>query len=168
MFDLGWTEILVLVVVALLVIKPEDLPGVMRAVGKTIRKIKAMARELTDAFEDITDDDIADSADKKTSNKSKNTDHPENTKQILGDDGKFYTAYDISELEDLARKPANIPDETPDSSQADINPTDGSDIEAEEDISNEGTKNIDSLAMPLSSQKGVTKEREKVTGGGDE
>src|SRR5258708_2901499 len=43
MFDLAWSEILVIGVVALLVIKPKDLPKVLRTVGYWVRHARQVA-----------------------------------------------------------------------------------------------------------------------------
>lgn len=43
MFDLGWSEILVIAVVAILVVGPKDLPRLMRTVGEWVGKARRMA-----------------------------------------------------------------------------------------------------------------------------
>ncbi len=50
MFDIGWTELLVIAVVAVVVIGPKDLPRVMRMVGQWTGKMKRMAREFQGQF----------------------------------------------------------------------------------------------------------------------
>lgn len=45
-FGIGYTEIFVVAMVAIIVIGPKDLPRVLRAVGKTIGKMRGMAREF--------------------------------------------------------------------------------------------------------------------------
>jgi sec-independent protein translocase protein TatB len=55
MFDLGWTELLVIGIVALIVVGPKDLPGMFRAVGKFVGKAKGMAREFSRAMNDAAD-----------------------------------------------------------------------------------------------------------------
>lgn len=55
MFDLGWTEILVIGVVALIVVGPKDLPVLFRNVGRFVGKAKGMAREFTRAMEDAAE-----------------------------------------------------------------------------------------------------------------
>ena len=50
MFDIGWSEILVIAVVAIVVIGPKDLPRAMRTVGRWSGKMKRMAREFQSQF----------------------------------------------------------------------------------------------------------------------
>lgn len=52
MFDIGWGELLIVGGVALVVIKPKDLPGVLRTVGQTVGKIRRMAGEFQGQFQD--------------------------------------------------------------------------------------------------------------------
>lgn len=52
MFDLGWTELLLIGVVALIVVGPKDLPILFHKLGKMTNKARSMAREFTRALED--------------------------------------------------------------------------------------------------------------------
>jgi sec-independent protein translocase protein TatB len=52
MFDIGWSELVVIAVVALIVIGPKELPGVLRAVGHYMRKIRGMASEFQGQFQE--------------------------------------------------------------------------------------------------------------------
>jgi len=56
MFDLGWTELLLIGIVALIVVGPKDLPVLFRNVGRFVGKAKAMAREFSRAMEDAADE----------------------------------------------------------------------------------------------------------------
>ena len=56
MFDLGWTEMLVIGIVALIVIGPKDLPVMFRTLGQVVGKAKGMAREFGRAMIDAADD----------------------------------------------------------------------------------------------------------------
>jgi sec-independent protein translocase protein TatB len=46
MFDIGYSELLVIAVVALVVIGPKDLPRVMRTVGHWVGRARGMARHF--------------------------------------------------------------------------------------------------------------------------
>ena len=50
MFDIGWSELLVIAVVAIVVIGPKDLPRALRTVGQWTGKMKRMAREFQSQF----------------------------------------------------------------------------------------------------------------------
>ena len=45
-FGVGYTEMFVIAVVAIIVIGPKDLPRVLRGFGKTMAKMRGMAREF--------------------------------------------------------------------------------------------------------------------------
>jgi sec-independent protein translocase protein TatB len=52
MFDISWTEFLLIGVVALVVIGPKELPGVMRTLGQYTRKIRSMAADFQNQFQE--------------------------------------------------------------------------------------------------------------------
>ena len=52
MFDIGWSELVVIAVVALIAIGPKELPGVLRAVGTYMGKIRRMASEFQGQFQE--------------------------------------------------------------------------------------------------------------------
>jgi sec-independent protein translocase protein TatB len=52
MFDVGWSELLVIGVVALIAIGPKELPGVLRSVGQWMTKIRSMASEFQGQFQE--------------------------------------------------------------------------------------------------------------------
>ncbi|MGI9358771.1 MAG: Sec-independent protein translocase protein TatB [Paracoccaceae bacterium] len=56
MFDLGWTELLLIGIVALIVVGPKELPVLFRKAGQFVGKIKGMAREFSRAMNSAADD----------------------------------------------------------------------------------------------------------------
>ncbi len=52
MFDIGWTEVLILVVVGLFVIGPKEIPRVLGFVGKLVAKFRSITRELQESVDE--------------------------------------------------------------------------------------------------------------------
>lgn len=52
MFDIGWTELVVVAVVMILVVGPKDLPRMLRTFGQTMGKVRRMANEFQSTFND--------------------------------------------------------------------------------------------------------------------
>jgi sec-independent protein translocase protein TatB len=79
MFDIGWSELVVIAVVALIAIGPKELPGVLRMVGQWMGKARKMAAEFQGQFNEAmreaemadlkkTFDDVKDAAKDLSSN----------------------------------------------------------------------------------------------------
>src|SRR5579872_74580 len=52
MFNIGWSEYLVIAVIALIAIGPKELPGVLRMVGQWVGKARKMAAEFQGQFQE--------------------------------------------------------------------------------------------------------------------
>lgn len=53
MFDIGWAEMAVIALIALVVIGPKELPGVLRTLALMMRKVRGMAREFQSGLDDM-------------------------------------------------------------------------------------------------------------------
>lgn len=56
MFDIGWSELLLIGIVALIVVGPKDLPRMFQALGRLTAKAKRLGREFTAAMEEAARD----------------------------------------------------------------------------------------------------------------
>jgi sec-independent protein translocase protein TatB len=67
MFDIGWTEMLVIAIVMIVVVGPKDLPRMLRTFGKTTAKLRAMAgdfqKQFNEALKEAELDDVKKSVD---------------------------------------------------------------------------------------------------------
>ncbi len=52
MFDIGWSEILVIAVVAIVVVGPKELPRMLRAFGKTMGQVRRTANDFRRQFDE--------------------------------------------------------------------------------------------------------------------
>lgn len=53
MFDMSWSELLLIAVVALIVIGPKDLPKAVKTVAQVARKARTLAREFQSGLEEM-------------------------------------------------------------------------------------------------------------------
>lgn len=53
MFDIAWSELFVILVVALIVVGPKDLPKLMRKVGQWTGRARSMADQFRRSFDDM-------------------------------------------------------------------------------------------------------------------
>jgi sec-independent protein translocase protein TatB len=56
MFDIGWSELLLIGIVALIVVGPKELPGLFRTAGRYMGRARAMAREFQRSMEQAADE----------------------------------------------------------------------------------------------------------------
>ena len=52
MLDIGWTEILVIAIVLIIVVGPKDLPQMLRTFGRMTTKMRGMASEFRSQFDE--------------------------------------------------------------------------------------------------------------------
>ncbi len=103
MFDIGWTEILILATVSLFVIGPKDIPKFFGFIGRMLAKI----RNMTSEFKETVDDAIKDS-ELEDIKKEISFSDPELSKNISN---IFNTSEANSSINDKDKKVESIKDE---------------------------------------------------------
>jgi sec-independent protein translocase protein TatB len=89
MFDLSWSELMVVGVVGLVVIGPEELPAIVRNCKKIMAQIKQVSKEFTDSITEMDEfKDLKEEAKKLN----------EDIKTIVDLDGNVQRTYDISDI----------------------------------------------------------------------
>jgi sec-independent protein translocase protein TatB len=104
MFDIGWSEMAVILLVALIVIGPKDLPRVARTMGRWVAKGRAMAREFQTALEDMAREAELDKV-KSEIEKAGRTDVGKTIERTIDPTGELSKAFDPSTI----AKPATPP-----------------------------------------------------------
>ena len=53
MFDIGWTEIIVIIIVGCLVLDFKDIPGILQSLKQLVKKYNDFTKEIKDIFKEI-------------------------------------------------------------------------------------------------------------------
>ena len=53
MFDIGWQELFIVAVLALIIVGPKDLPRALRTIVGVVRKARIMARDFQDGIDEV-------------------------------------------------------------------------------------------------------------------
>src|SRR5215467_13790026 len=109
MFDIGWGELVVIGIVALIAIGPKELPTVLRTLGQFMGKVRRMANEFQGQFQEAMRE--AEMADLKK--------HAEDIKSSVGDIANFNpmastqkeieSAFDAADKSAMSEPPAETP-----------------------------------------------------------
>jgi sec-independent protein translocase protein TatB len=110
MFDLGWTEMLVIAIVLIVVVGPKDLPRMLRSFGRTTAKMRAMAgdfrRQFDEALKEAELDDV-----KNLASDMRKLNPAADLKKALNPMQK--AAEDVRAGLDAAMKPTRTPETAP-------------------------------------------------------
>ncbi|WOF73915.1 Sec-independent protein translocase protein TatB [Parvibaculaceae bacterium PLY_AMNH_Bact1] len=138
MFDIGWTELLFLGVLAILVVGPKDLPRMMRTIGQYTAKIRGAAREFQRSFDEMARESELDELRKQIADVKANNPisqvkdaikHPlDSVGKALDDAGKPLSGLPDEMVEDAAEAAAiaqePLPDEEPEAPKSEAPKTD--------------------------------------------
>ncbi len=112
MFDIGWSEMAIVLLVAIIVIGPRDLPRVARAIGRWTGKARAMAREFQRSLEDMAREAELEDLRKEIEGASR-LDLGEKIRETVDPDRTLDRALDFSEGAGREARPASTPSSTP-------------------------------------------------------
>ncbi len=104
MFDIGWSEMAIIMLLALIIIGPKDLPRVARTIGQWVRKGRMLAREFQNSLDDMVRDTELEDV-KKEIEKVGRTDFKKSIENTIDPKGELTKAFDTS-TDDAKPKPA--------------------------------------------------------------
>ncbi len=96
MFDIGWSEMAIIMLLALIIIGPKDLPRVARTIGQWVRKARMLAREFQTSLEDMAKEAELDDV-KKEIEKVGRTDLKKTVENAIDPKGDLKKAFDTSD-----------------------------------------------------------------------
>jgi sec-independent protein translocase protein TatB len=108
LLDIGWSEMFVILVVALIVIGPKDLPRVARTLGKWVGKARALAREFQSSIEEMAREAELDDV-KKTIEQAGRTDFRKTVEKAVDPRGELKGAFDVGRADEARPKPTPSP-----------------------------------------------------------
>ena len=114
MFDIGWMEMLMIAVVAIIVIGPKDLPKVLHTVGQWVARARAVARNFQDQMDEMARQSGVDDVRKQIQNSMTGLDPAERLRREIDPtgemDAQMKAMADLGRIEpDLPSPPANAP-----------------------------------------------------------
>ncbi len=116
MFDIGWQEIFIVAILAILVVGPKELPRVLRTVMGLVRKARMMAREFQDGLDEVVREADLDDVKKQISGLT-DGDISKTIEDTLDPTGEIAKDLDMTEVQediDKATKPEKMPDKADD------------------------------------------------------
>jgi sec-independent protein translocase protein TatB len=97
-FDLGWSEMGIVLLVALLVLGPKEMPKLARDLGRWVGKARALAREFQRSLEDMAREAELDDVKKQIDEAGREMRRPQLTKRLereVDPGGELASAFDV-------------------------------------------------------------------------
>ena len=85
MFDVGWSELFLIMAVAVLVIGPEEIPKVMQTLGRIVRRLQYVKYAFSQQFEDFMKDVGMDDLRRQVNFEEKDFDESESDEEYLNE-----------------------------------------------------------------------------------
>lgn len=99
MFDIGWQELFIVAILALIVVGPKELPRALRTVMGLIRKARMMARDFQDGIDEVVREADLDDMKNKIENLS-DSDISEKVQEALDPTGNIAEDLNMSEIQE--------------------------------------------------------------------
>lgn len=106
MFGLSWAETFVILVVALLVIKPQDIPGIVKGIRGFFQKCKQLRQEISSSVSGAFDQEEFSDLKKEAQAINKDINY------LVDMDGNLQETYDVKKLLDEEQQSVTPPSET--------------------------------------------------------
>jgi sec-independent protein translocase protein TatB len=103
MFDIGATELLLIIVVSILVIGPKDMPMALRTVGRWVGKMRKLSAQFRGGFDSIVREAELEDMEKKwkSQNEKIMREHPEGAPPAMEQTGAYPTKMTLQKADEL-------------------------------------------------------------------
>ena len=99
MFDIGWQELFIVAILAVIVVGPKELPRVLRTVMGVVRKARGLARDFQDGLDDVVREADLDDM-KKQIGSLADGDLAKTVEDALDPNGDIAKELDMTEVQD--------------------------------------------------------------------
>ena len=99
MFDIGWQELFIVSILAVVVVGPKELPRVLRTVMGIVRKARMMARDFQDGLDDVVREADLEDMKKQVSGLA-DGDLGKSVEDALDPNGDIAKELDMTEIQD--------------------------------------------------------------------
>jgi sec-independent protein translocase protein TatB len=103
MFDIGWSELFLIGIVALIVIGPKDLPLAMRTVARFVRKVRGLSHEFHNAMSEVMREAELDEL-KRKMQAAAATDFGDKVRDVVDPTGSLISDFDPSEFAERLKR----------------------------------------------------------------
>jgi sec-independent protein translocase protein TatB len=103
MFDIGWSELFLIGIVALIVIGPKDLPLAMRTVARFVRKVRGLSHEFHNAMSEVMREAELDEL-KRKMQAAAATDLGDKVRDVVDPTGSLVGDFDPSEFAERLKR----------------------------------------------------------------
>ncbi len=113
MFDLGWSEMGIVLLVALLVLGPKEMPKLARDLGRWVGKARSLAREFQRSLEDMAREAELDDVKKQIDDAGRELRRPQIAKRLereVDPEGELGSAFDVEGDRNRHRPETNRPE----------------------------------------------------------
>ncbi len=121
MFDIGWQELFIVAILAVIVVGPKELPRVLRTVMGVVRKARMMARDFQDGLDEVVREADLEDMKKQIGNLA-DGDLAQTVENAIDPTGELAKDLDMTEIQDDIGKMAtasSAPEQT-DADDADV------------------------------------------------
>jgi len=105
MFGISFTELIIIIIFAVILINPKEYRSIFQFVSKCHKSLKSIYQDCMHELEELKSESNIKELTNKIENDIKEAE--EEIEQIVGDDGKLYDSYDISNLLDKDHEQKN-------------------------------------------------------------
>jgi|GEM_PF-867722 len=102
MFDIGWSEIAIIALIALIVIGPKDLPKVLKTIGYWVGKARSLTREFQKGVEDVIKEAELDEVRDQINSSVKDFDIKDQIEKSIDPDAELTDAFDVTMDENMS------------------------------------------------------------------